>query len=201
MNPRRGVAIVLLLFALVACSSDESPADPAPAADRLPTGKSDLAVEAGTYLSPEGFTPELTLDVPAGWTSIHRGADAFDLGKPDPARDAPLVAVVVMRPPQASAADAIAAVEEAAGGAGQQVHETAGDLELDGIDVVGGHGQVVASADGGVALDAAPGQQLRVLAGDTDDGPVVVAVLVPDADQFDGAWREAGVLLDGIGLG
>lgn len=198
MSLCRRAAGLLLLLSLAACADDQRPADPA--ASRLPTGKSDLAVDAGTYLSPVGFTPELQLTVPAGWTSVHRGADAFDLGRPDPDRDAPLVAVVVMRPPQASADEAIAAVAEASGQRDRRVEMTVGDLDLAGVDVVGGHGQVVASADGGVALDAAPGQYLEVLAGDTDDGPLLVAVLVPDRDRLDDVSPDVQLLLNGLAL-
>jgi hypothetical protein len=38
--------------------------------------------------SPAGFEPALTFEVPDGWSSVHRYADSFDVGVPDPASDA-----------------------------------------------------------------------------------------------------------------
>lgn len=208
MSLRHVLVALLLVGGLTACASDgpdasagASSASPSgtSTAEPLPTGKSDLAVAAGTYLSPEGFSPALELQVPAGWTSVHRAADAFDLGKPDPERDAPLVAVVVMRPPQATAAEAVKAVRDAATGA---VAPVVGDFLLGkpalGLDVLDGDGEVVSSADGGVALDAAAGQRLRVLAVDVGGSPLLVAVVVPDATRWDDAWPEAKGLLTGI---
>lgn len=207
----RHVLVALLLAGgLVACgdegSEPSSTAGSSPsaspgtsAAEPLPTGKSDLVVDAGTYGSPEGFRPALELQVPAGWTSVHRGSDAFDLGKPDPSRDAPLVAVVVMRPPEASAAEALAAARDAATGAVAPVDgvDLVG-LPAEGVDLLGGHGQVVESADGGIALDAGPDQRLRLLAVDVGDDPLLVAVLVPDGAHFYAAWQQVKPLLAGI---
>src|SRR5690349_3733836 len=106
----RLLLVAALLTTLGACTGDDDSAAPSPAGSgaasstapadeppRLPSGKDDLAVEATSYLSPDGFTPELRLDLQfsglVGWTSVHRGADGFDLGLPDPRADAPLVAV------------------------------------------------------------------------------------------------------------
>src|SRR5262245_39359720 len=138
------VLVVAALLAVTGCSDDDgghaseartTPTGPStspsasatPEAPRLPTGKDDLDVEASSHLSPEGFTPELQLDLQysgiVGWTSVHRAADAFDLGLPDEKADAPLVAVAFLVPPQASAAEALAAVRDSATRAGAQVRD------------------------------------------------------------------------------
>ncbi len=214
MRLRMGL-IVLAVTALASCGDDgtssepvvadpttsptSSPASSEPAGpERLPTGKDDMEVAAGTYLTPDGFAPELLLDIPEGWTSVHRDADAFDLGMPDPDRDAPLLAVVFMTPPEGNAADALAAVEQRATGKVRAVRASIGPIEAKAIDVTGGRGELVASAAGGIALDAAPGQRVRVLAADVDGAPLVVVVLVPDGDGWSTAWAAARELLDGV---
>jgi hypothetical protein len=200
IGPKRFVAVVALLV-LTGCSGDsDGTAPPAPAASDLPVGKSDLVLDAGTYASPAGFRPALVHEVPDGWQSVHRGADAFDLGKPDPALDAPLVAVVLMRPVEATAEEALAAVRERAGAHATEVDGAIGEMPADGLDIDGGTGQLVASASGGIALDAAPGQRMRVLAADVGGDPLLVVVLVPHADRWDDAWAEAATVLDGIDL-
>lgn len=207
MRVRNAVLVVLLLVAgLTSCSDDGSDGDrpssaPSASAEPLPSGKSDLALAAGTYRSPAGFRPALEVEVPTGWTSIHRGADAFDLGKPDPARDAPLVAVVVLRPSQETADAALAAVEDALAPTATPVQGTLAGEPARGLEVTGGHGQVLASADGGIALDAAPGQRLRVLAADVGGDPLLVVVLVPDGDHADAAMAAAQDLIDAISPG
>lgn len=203
-----GVALGTLLVS--GCSgdgSDRATSDPsssatsatAAAPSPLPVGKSDLDLEAGTYTSPEGFEPALEIEVPEGWQSVHRGADAFDFGKPDPTKDAPLVAVVVLRPPEPTAAAAIAAIRERAPSA-MPVDVAIGAASATGLDIVGGKGQVVASADGGIALDAAPGQRMRVLALDAGGTPYVVVVLVPDGDSWPDALPAAEELYGGISV-
>jgi hypothetical protein len=164
----------------------------------LMNGKADEQVKAGTYLAPAGFEPELLLDVPGGWTSVHRYPDAFDLGQPDPERDAPLLAVVFMRPPESSAQAALAGVRRRATG---QVRTVRGDLAgsaARGLDVSGGHGPLIVSADEGIALDAAPGQRARLLAADVAGKPLVVVVLVPDGRRWDELWPLAEDLLAGV---
>jgi hypothetical protein len=203
MRGRVTVALVALL--MVGCGSSQQPAQTpaqAPTASagsaRLATGKTDLPLDAGVYGSPEGFTPDLAVTVPSGWTSVHRGADGFDFGKPDPNRDAPLVAVVVMRPAEATAVAALAAVRARATGTVRPAGGQIGTVRADGFDVDGGSGQLVASADGGIALDAAKGQRIRVLAADVGGEPLMVAVLVPDGSRFDAAWTDAAALVGGL---
>jgi hypothetical protein len=132
---------------------------------------------------------------------VHRAADAFDLGMPDPSRDAPLLAVVFMTPAEGNAADALAAVEQRATGKVRAVRASIGPIEAKAIDVTGGRGELVASAAGGIALDAAPGQRVRVLAADVDGAPLVVVVLVPDGDGWEPAWAAARELLAGVSPG
>ncbi len=90
-----------------------------------------------------------------------------------------------MTPPEGNAADALAAVEQRATGKVRAVRASIGSIEAKAIDVTGGRGELVASAAGGIALDAAPGQRVRVLAADVDGAPLVVVVLVPDGDGWD----------------
>ena len=111
-----------------------SSADPDPPV--LTNGKVDEQITAGTYRAPAGFEPGLLLEIPAGWTSVHRYPDAFDLGRPDPDRDAPLLAVVFLRPPERSADAALAGVRRRATG---QVVPVRGDLagsQARGLDVM-----------------------------------------------------------------
>ena len=174
---RSSVAAVLLLAGgLTGCGGDaDQPASQpsgagptaasssAPAAEPLPVGKSDLRLDAGTYASPPGFEPPLVLDVPAGWTSVHRGSDGFDLGRPDPRRDAPLVAVLLLTPGAASAGEALHDVRSAADGRVRPISGTLAGVPADGLAISGGSGSLVASAYVGIEVDAAPGQEVRVL--------------------------------------
>jgi hypothetical protein len=209
---RAYVAAVSCLLAglgvLVGCggsgSPSASPDDAASSASREPetpalvNGKGDEQVEAGTYLAPAGFTPRLLLDVPAGWTSVHRYPDAFDLGQPDPERDAPLLAVVFMRPPEASADAALVGVRRRATGQIAAVSSDLAGSPARGLDVSGGRGPLVVSADNAIALDAAPGQRARVLATEVAGEPLVVVVLVPDGRRWDELWPLAEDLLAGV---
>jgi hypothetical protein len=213
------VLLAAALLTLVGCSDEDggSASDPGttptspsasssvsatPEAPRLPTGKDDLEVEASSHLSPEGFTPELQLDLQfsgiVGWTSVHRAADAFDLGLPDGQGDSPLVAVAFLVPPQPSAAEALAAVRDSATRAGAQVRDVTGpfgDLGAEnGVDIVGGQGQVVASSEGGVALDAVDGGRLQVFATDQGGSPLVIAVFAPKA----ATWSQVKDVMAGL---
>lgn len=210
------VLLAATMLTLVGCSDEDggssatepetTPASPSasatPESPRLPTGKDDLDVEASSHLSPEGFTPELQLDLQfsgiVGWTSVHRAADAFDLGLPDEQGDAPLVAVAFLVPPQPTAEEALAAVRDSATQAGAQVRDVTGpfgDLgAADGVDVTGGQGEVVASSEGGIALDTVEGGRLRVFATDQGGSPLVIAVFAPDAAK----WSKVKDVMTGL---
>lgn len=162
----------------------------------LPIGKSNLPLVAGRYRSPAGFRPSLGLTVPAGWSSVHRGADAFDLGRPDPTRDAPLVAIVLLTPAEPTAAAALAAVRTRV--TGNAVNATLAGVPAEGLEFTGGTGTLIASSGGGIALDAVPGQRGRLLAADIAGRPVVCVVLVPDAGQWDAVWPEASAIIDSL---
>ena len=215
---RRRVFALLLAVALAAtstsCSDDDGGAattedsassSQTASAEPLPIGKDDLELdEGGSYLSPEGFVPRLRIDLTsAGWTSVHRGADGFDVGQAAPGRDAPLVAVTFLVPPEDSAEAALAAVRDHAGAAGSTVKELrdpSGPFGATGVDVRGGQGPLVASRDGGIALDAVPGGRLRVWATDVAGAPVLVVVLVPDASLFGATSAAVQQLLDAVSL-
>jgi len=213
---RTRVLLAVALLSLVGCSDtsggggveDADPGTPSastattPEPTPLPTGKDDLDVEASSHLSPDGFVPQLQLDLQfsgiVGWTSVHRAADAFDLGLPDEEGDAPLVAVAFLVPPEPTAADALAAVRDSATAAGAQVRDVNGPFEdlgaTAGVDVVGGQGQVVASSAGGIALDAMEGGRLQVFATDQGGSPLVVAVFAPDATR----WPQVEDVMGGL---
>ena len=203
---RIAVVLVTALLALGACGDDgggedarddsssgspSSTAAPADDAERLPVGKDDLPLQATSFLSPEGFAPELRLDLQfsglVGWNSVHRGADGFDVGLPATGADAPLVAVAFLVPEQDSAQEVLDAVRDTAAAAGAAVKEVSrpfADLGATGLELRGGQGQVVASRDGGIALDAVPGGRLQVFATDDGGSPLVVVVLAPDASRW-----------------
>jgi hypothetical protein len=202
---RTRLLLVVTLLTLGACSDDDGGGDArepasdsastttaADDAEALPTGKDDLPLEATGHLSPDGFSPELRLDLQfsglVGWTSVHRGADAFDLGLPNTEADAPLVAVAFLVPPEPTAEEALTAVRDSATGAGAQVRDVTGPFDelgaTAGLDIVDGEGQVVASGDGGIALDAVPGGRLQVFATDEGGSPLVIVVFAPDAKTW-----------------
>jgi hypothetical protein len=200
------VAVSLLL---AGCGgSSEAPADagsPSPTAAARPTaqvlalGKSEIALDAGAVRSPDGFSPAVELDVPAGWTSTHRYADAFDLGQADPTADAPLVVVAVTTAPEADAAAALAAVADRQQGA--DVARGRGDLlgsPARLLEVVGGDGPAYASRDGSIALDAVPGYRLRLLAADVAGAALVVAVLVVDDERTEDLLAQADALVGSL---
>jgi hypothetical protein len=174
------IGTALLLVAGCAKSSDTLVARPV--GTPLPAGKADLPLSAGRWVSPDGFAPPLSVAVGAGWTSVHRYADAFDVGRPDPARDAPLVAVTFSL--AAGTVAEVVADLRAAPGAGAAVADTFARRAATRVDVAGGDASVYRSRDADLELDGAPGQRLRFLVTDLDGTVVVAAVVVPDARQW-----------------
>lgn len=149
----------------------------APKAKALPLGKDDLALDAGAlYTSPDGFEPALRITVPGpGWNSTHRGADAFDIGRPVPGVDAALVVIAFMTPQEASAEEALAAIEQRAKDAGSKIEKSPSELHVNG-----GTGPLVVSRDGSIALDAVPDGYATIHADDRD-GALLTVTWVPDA--------------------
>jgi hypothetical protein len=207
---RRAAAVtVAAALLLTACGgSSDAPSvetSPSPTATASPTtqvlqlGKSELTLTAGAVRSPDGFAPAVELDVPAGWTSSHRYADAFDVGRADPSADAPLVVLAVTTAPEPDAAAALKAVAERQRGA--DLTRGTGDLlgsPARSLEVVGGDGPAYASRDGSIALDAVPGYRLRLLATDIGGAAVVVAVLVVDDERTEGLFAQADTLVGSL---
>jgi hypothetical protein len=192
----------------VAPSSSASPSPSArpsgggaPSGSVLPGGKGDFPLAAGVWRSPAGFAPTLRVTVPAGWTSVHRYADSFDIGRPDPAKDAPLVSIVFLTPRERTAAAALTDVSTRANGNVVPTPGKIGPVTADGVDITGGTGQLIASASGGVALDAADGQQVRLLTATVKGRPLVVAVLVPQSGQWDTVWPDVESVLATVTFG
>jgi hypothetical protein len=201
------VTVAVLLLAGCGGSSDApttatSPSPTAaarPAAQVLELGKSDLPLDAGAVRSPDGFAPAVELDVPAGWTSTHRYADAFDLGQADPTADAPLVVVAVTTAPEPAAGAALTAVAERQQGA--DLTRGTGDLlgsPARSLEVVGGDGPAYGSRDGSIALDAVPGYRLRLLATDVAGAALVVAILVVDDERTKDLLAQADALVGSL---
>ena len=153
---------------------------PSPTVQVLEPGKSDLALQAGTVASPAGFEPALTFEVPDDWSSVHRYADSFDVGVPDPASDGPLVVVTFSLAPERDAAAALAAVADRQPRAKVRTGSLLG-ADVDRLDVVGGTGPAYTSRDSNLALDAAPGQTLHFLATDAGGSALVVGVLMGES--------------------
>jgi hypothetical protein len=164
-------------------ASSTASSSPSPTVQVLELGKSDLALEAGTVASPAGFEPALAFQVPDGWSSVHRYADSFDVGVPDPASDGPLVVVTFSLAPEPDARAALAAVADRQPKA--KVGPGGGRLlgaDVDRLDLVGGDGPAYTSRDSTLALDAAPGRTLHFLATDSAGAgsALVVGVLVSE---------------------
>ena len=132
------------------------------------------------------------------WTSVHRYADGFDLVQ---AGDGgPEVIVVVMTPAQPTAHEAIAAVSAGVTGDVTSSFSTLAGAPCETLDIDGGTGQLAASSEGGIALDAAPAQRVRAFAADLLGEPVLVMVLVPDGSHWDAGWELASELLASLSV-
>jgi hypothetical protein len=206
---RSPVLFLVALLLLTGCSSSSPSADP-PVVDPEPVtsttadarvlvaGKADLAL-SGSYFSPDGFVPPLTLTVPAGWHSTHRGDDAFDLSLPDPAKDAPLVVVGLITPLDKTVATALERLRTAAQGTVTPATGTLDGQAATGFEEIGGSGQLVASPSGTLALDGSG--HVLVLGVDIDEVPLLAVVVVPDAARWKALLPRVQELLAGISGG
>jgi hypothetical protein len=189
----RRLLVACLLAA--ACSSGSAAPELSPDASSpdphvLTAGKSDLPLSTGTYYSPVDFVPPLVLAVPPGWTSTHRGDDAFDLGRAG--------VIVVLLTPQG---DAVAPVLQALRAkAPHPVTATAtlAGQPATGFDATGGAGPLVASPAHTISLDYAGGQRVRVLGTDLDGVPLLAVVVVPGGRQWSTLLPQAMALLAGV---
>jgi hypothetical protein len=130
-------------------------ATPSLAGQWLELGKTDVALSRGLVRSPEGFAPALTFEVTDGWSSVHRYADSFDVGLPDPDSDGPLVAVTFSVAPEPTGAAALAAIGDRVPTA--KATSTSGELggqQVGRLHLTGGVGTAFTSRDGSVSLDA-----------------------------------------------
>lgn len=168
---------VVLLACLTACSSSPHRATPSPTGTTqapvvLPVGTGPLALRTTTYLSPDGFVPPLALAVPSGWSSSARGDDGFEL-------DQQGVRVVFLTPRDATSATALAGIRKAARGAVTSLVEQLAGVRGTGVEITGGTGPLARSPSGTVAVEAAPGRVIRVVAIDIDDVPLLVFIELP----------------------
>jgi hypothetical protein len=205
------VLLVAPLLLLSGCNSssptaDSAVGDPEPvtsaSADTrvLVAGTIDLAL-SGRYYSPDGFVPPLSLTVPAGWRSTHRGDDAFDLKLPDPAKDAPLVVIALITPKDHTVRTALDRLRTAAQGTVTAATGMLAGEPATGFEEVGGRGELVASPSGTLSLDALPSGHLLVLGTDIDQVPLLAVVLVPDGARWKALLPRAQQLLEGVGRG
>jgi hypothetical protein len=184
----------LVLLLLVAACGRSDPAMRLEPVSVLPAGKSDLALTAGLYQPPDGFVPELTFRVVGeGWHSTHRDATAFDLGMPDPKRDAPLVALVFAHLP-GNPEQAVAGI------VGRQpkaqvdpLVRTLANHDATVVDVVDGKGPAFEA--GSISLDVSPATHLRVYVTTIDGDTLAAAALVPQ-NRFLELFPVVGQILD-----
>jgi len=207
--------LLALGLSLAACSDSPTPPDSAPDPTQhvstdsgdgtntvLRIGKSDLALPPGRYASPPGFIPPLQVTVSgSGWRSTHRGPDGFDLSRPDPTKDAPLVALVIIRPVESDTTAALAALQGRAADAGSATRlstMTVGGETATVVTVHGSQGELVRSALDGIALDAGGDQRLRVVVTEFDGHPMEIAVYVPDRERWAAGLEAALPLLTSL---
>lgn len=190
MRLRTTLGALLLVTACSSGSPSGTIVTPTPEPSVLDAGKSDVVLPAGTYYSPLDFVPPLAIKVPAGWTSAHRGDDAFDLGTDG-------VVVVFVTPDGETVAPALGALRAKA------PHPVAATGTLDGqpatgFDATGGSGSFLVSPARTIELDLQPEQRIRVLGTDVDGTPLLAVVLVPDGTQWSTALPKALDLLAGV---
>jgi hypothetical protein len=190
--------VAAVTFLLAAACAHRAAAPRPPEATPLPLGKADQRLDAGRYRSPDGFTPRLTLMLNAtGWQSIHRYEDFFDVGRPEPGKDVPRLAIAFSHASRPSAADVIADIRAAQ----PAVTESSGVLAqrpATVLDLVGGTGEAYRS--GNLGLDADTGQHLRFSVADVDDTVLVVAVIVPDEKNWPAESAAATLVLASLAV-
>lgn len=179
---------VLSLLAVTSCGSEPvaapSPAPPSPlGVDVLPLGREVLSLDTGRWRSPETFLPPLSVVVTgAGWQSMHRFADMFDVTRPEPGRPVPRLAVVFSIGP---GTDADAVVRDVTVRMGAAATATArgrlGSLPATVFDVVGGAGEAYRSTTGGFGLYGERGQRVRFWVATSGTAVLVATAIVPDA--------------------
>ena len=196
---RAPVLLLAVLVAVAGCGGSSAAPTPSVSAAAGPValvaGKAAEPLDPGPYLSPDGFVPALTIAVPAGWTSTHRGDDAFDLRRPGP-KDAPLVVVALITPKDDVAATALTRLRTGLTGTVTTTTGTVAGQPATGFEVVGGSGSLVQSPSGTLELDATG--HVVVLGTDVDGVPLLIVVQVPDPAQWATQHAAADALLAGI---
>ena len=189
--------VLLVCALLVGACSGGSPAPevigtPSPEPSVLQAGSTAQPLSPGTYYSPLDFVPPLAMTLPAGWSSTHRGDDAFDLEHQG-------IRVVFDTPEGETVAPALAQLRAKAARPTDVTGRLAG-AAAHGFDAAGGSGPFLSSPSGTVQLALAPGQRVRVLGADIDGVPLLAVVAVPSA-QWDRLLPQAMALLAGVTRG
>jgi hypothetical protein len=188
----------LLCCVATACGGSSAPAphsQPEQPAG-LPIGKADMALPPGEYLSPGGFQPALRLSLAEEWNSVHRGDDAFDIGRPAPDADVPDVAVIFITPRSDDAGQLVRNIADRFDtqvGRGELIGSSATTTTL-----VGGHGQILRSNGETIGLYADKNQMVRLSGAEVGGSPLVVVVLVLDHRRWPAVRDDVQQLLDGV---
>jgi hypothetical protein len=190
---RSGFVSVALLATVAACGGES-------AAEPLAEG----ALGAGRY-ETSSFEPKVSLELPAGWASLHEDEAFFDVHRPlaEPASGGPIwdVAVLVARLDGDDApGDVIDGLE--CNASLEVTGETGATLDgAEGIrvDVEAESDSTILSFRGG-SLAAFPGRKVRVYAVDVDGQTVVLAVDAA-AESFEADVEAAQPILDSVDFG
>jgi hypothetical protein len=203
---RARLLVTAFLLLLPACGDPAPPAAapssaasaaPLPAGSPLPPGKSDVVLRPGRYRSPDGFVPALSVEVSGtGWRSAHRFDDMFDVGRPEPGKDLPRVAVAFSVAGGTEAAVLADLVARAGPAAARPVATTFARQPATRLDVTGGGGELYRSRTGGFGLYMDPAQRLRLVVATVGGAVVVVAVIVPDRARWAAMLPLATAVLD-----
>jgi hypothetical protein len=182
------LAIALVLVAAIGCGDAAAPprSSPTPRAvggTPLPLGKSDVPLKPGRWRSPDTFSPAVSVEVTgAGWQSAHRFEDMFDVGRPEPGKDVPRLAIAFSLATGPTAADVERDVRARTGSAvSASVPDRIGSATATRFDLVGGTGEVYRSVTGGFGLYADARQRVRFWVADVGGRVLVVTAIVPDA--------------------